>query len=324
MTAITSNTVTFTVETAPSSALGQAVAALSVNEWALFEDTWPGGTLDFWIPSNLNFSHVGAHDATRGKIHLIGAGYDDVSHVIYDVATNAWSSNVISLYQIHIWDHVALDEANGRLYFASQGGADHYSTTAADPTSYSNESAPWTSFVDTYGMEFWPGLGRIVISRGGTVRRCPVGGSWSQVLSGGPTLGYDSFLTYSPVNDVMYFGGGSGTGTVFYELSYNGSFSMTAKPASPSVDCVRQKVMCGDQTGDVVLIDFPNGEVHKYVEGSGWSEVSTSFPANLVESGALTAAIPLRGFDGREVFMCFRANSGTSPTAVYCYLYRYS
>lgn len=310
-------------------ALGDAINALSVGEFALFNSTWPGGAAAFWVPggssseSLLDFAHVGAWSTSLKRAYVCGAGYGDYRVVTYDATTNVWSWVDYPVSYIHSWDHVALDNARGYLYFGSQGGAGQ---SRVDLSNNSRVAAadPWGSFVDTYGMEFWPSLDITLFAdrNGGLVQRNNAG-SVSSFASGGPALGYDQFLSHNPVRNVMYWGGGNATANTFREVSTAGAItSLTAIPGA-GVDCARQHAMCGDVTGDLVLFDFPNSLVRAYKHGTGWTTPSISWPGNLTEAGALTAALPIRGIPGKEVFMLFRSTSA-NPGTVYCYLYRYS
>lgn len=316
---------------------------LAVHEWREFmgPTNWPGGTTAFWkMPGAsdgiLDFLHTGIHDPVRKKIHIIGAGYVLMGHAIYDIASetgttinpSAWSSRSLTPNIIHGWDHVAFDPVSGRIYFGWQGGSGMWYTTAANPGTAVTITPPWTNTIDTYGMEFWPTRDRLMVYEPGYDgdRRLWEfnGSSWTMVLGTGPYFHLDSFMSYNPVLDCMYMGGGQSTANAFYQLTHNGTnYVITQKPDSAGVDCVRQKLVCGDRNGHCILFNFVTGAVTRYIEGSGWATVPTTINGNLIDAGARTAIVPLRGFSDREVFMCFRANADT-PSAVYCYLYRYS
>lgn len=309
----------------PATALDTAIAGLSVGEWVLFESTWPGGS-GFWLPGGesdenlLDFGHVGIRDPARKKLFMWGAGYGNAGLVVYDEYSDTWSKAEYSA-EIHSWDHAAYDANRGIFYYGDQGGQNQYQV-AVDSLTRSAATAPWGGFVDTYGMEFWPSLDSTMFAdRNGTIYRRTNAGSVSSFASGGPALGYDQFLTHNPVRNVMYWGGGNATGTTFREVSAAGV--ITTLTGGPSIDCARQKAMCGDVTGDLVVLDFANSAVQKYVHGSGWSTVSTSWPTDLTEAGARTMAIPLRGYVGKEIFMAFRSTANVGGS-VYCYLYRHS
>lgn len=304
------------------SALNAAVNSMAVNEFKLFKDSgWPtnlfagdGSSTD----PTLAFVHVGVRDPGRRKLFFVGAGYGPAWWSQYDEASDTWSrSSYGSL--IHGWDHLAYDSSRGYFYYGGQSGQDQYRIDVGSGARTS-AAAPWNSFVDTYGMEYWPALDSVLFAdRNGTIYRRTNAGAVSTFASGGPSLGYDQALTYNPVRNVMYWGGGNGTETVFREVSQAGV--ITTLSNSPGIDCTRQKLVCGDQTGDAVLINFAAGTVSRYVHGSGWSSVPVSLPSAVVTSGPLTMAIPLHGFAGREVFMLVRC---TGPSSAECYLYRYS
>jgi len=106
-------------------------------------------------------------------------------------------------------------------------------------------------------------------------------------------------------------------------VATNGTISSPPNTGNPGIDCARQKAMCGEHSGDLVVIDFPAGESRAYVHGTGWGLAHSNMPAALQEAGALTAAVPLRGYAGKEVFMCFKAGD-SQGNGVVAYLYRYS
>lgn len=312
-----------------TSRLATLVDAMDVDEWVLFQNTWD---TNFWIGGsyhNLEFSHVGAHDPERDKITFIGASYGNTGVYVYDITADEWTKNEHG-YNVHTWDHLAYDNVRGVSYYGAQAGNDQRSTPIGNPSSVTTglpEPTPGQFGIDTYGMEYWPELDSVMFydSREGTILRRPIGSTISSFGSGGASNGnnFHPFLTYNPVRNVMYFGGGQSQPVGFNEISASGVISSPPNTGNPGIDCVRQKAMCGDVTGDLVVLDFPAGETHAYVHGSGWGLVSNSMPTAAQESQALTAAIPLRGFGNKEIFMTFTDNSGGGGGAV-CYLYRYS
>jgi hypothetical protein len=294
---------------------------MAVNQWMPFKNSgWPA---NFFAGQGSNtdgvlaYLHTGVRDPTRMKLFFCGAGYGPLWFCTYDEATNTWSRTSFGS-EIHIWDHVAYDSLRGIFYYGSQGG-NSQDRIAVDSISPSSAVAPWRDFVDTYGMEFWPSLDSTMFAnRSGTIYRRTNAGSVSIFASGGPALGYHQFLTHDPVRNVMYWGGGNGTTTTFREVSISGTISVVS---SPGIDCTRQKLVCGDVTGHAMLFNFAAGTVHKYVHGSGWSQISTNWPSALTDARPVTMAIPLHGFGGKEVFMLFRM---TGDSTANCYLYRYS
>lgn len=321
-------------DAAASSVLSDAVAGMAVNGWLLFEDTWPGGDNAFWQTAGagtteglLDFVHTGAHDPVTGYIMLVGAGYGPAGFVVYDVDADTWSMTEQSNDIIHGWDHFAYDNTRGIVYYGSHGGGSQFSTDPVSKSLTSGLSAPWGNFHDTYGMEYFPELDSVIWYDGsntGNIYRRPHGGSaavydTSQSAQGG----FNHFATYNPVKGSMYFGGGTASLTLLRELDDLGSITLPTNTGNPGIECTRQHALCGDVTGDLVVIDNTNGQVHAHQDGSGWSLVDSSMPSALQTSSPITCAIPLRGFAGKEIFMVFNAKS-SNPTDVVCYLYRYS
>jgi hypothetical protein len=324
------------------SALDTAVNALSVGEWSLFKGPtdWPGGTSAFWITTGdlspgssqhthaCSFTHTGVHDTVNDKLVLIGCGYNFANYIVYDIASDTWTSTEHANDIIHSYDHVTLDTARGVTYYGSQSGTSQYSVDNSDGTFSSGLPAPWTAFVDTYGMEYWPSRDSVVVWRKdlGQMFERPIGGSFSPFGSGhgvsNSSQQFHHFMTHNPVGNVMYYGGGGGGPTQLWELSSAGITTAISAPGHPGVECTRDKAMCGEITGDLVVFSHDDGTVHRY-NGSTWAQVTASMPANLQHTGAQTAAIPLRGYADREVFMLFRADSDAANN-VHCYLYRYS
>jgi hypothetical protein len=302
--------------------LRSAVESMAVNEWRLFKSGgWPTNYFSGQGSNSdgvLSYVHSGVRDPYRMKLFYCGAGYGPLWFCTYDEVTGTWSRASYS-NEIHAWDHTAYDVVRGIFYYGSQGGGEQRQISV-DSMRGSSAVAPWASLIDTYGMEFWPSLDSTFFAdRSGTLYRRTYGGSTSTFVSRGPSLGYHQFLTHNPVRNVMYWGGGNGTETVFREVSSSGV--ITTLPNSPGIDITRQKALCGDQTGDLVVFNFSAGTVSRYRHGSGWSSVSTSWPSNLTETQARSMAIPLHGLGSREVFMLFRM---TGNSEAVCYLYRYS
>ncbi len=309
------------------------VRGMAVNEWVEFtgSQAWPGGTSAFWVPGGgsseaaTNFAHVGAHDPVRKQVVFAGAGYGNAGFYVYDQHAETWTKYEHD-YMIHSWDHFAYDVSRGEAHYGRQSGGVQRTVDMDDPSTAATLSDFPFDNSDTYGMCWFPPLDGVLFAhRDGRVFIRPHRTGVSELLASGATTKHlDNFAAYNPVTRTVYMGGGQNTPTVFQEIDEVGNISdLPLNTANPGVDCARQKVFCGDVTGNAILIDFPAGEVHQYQRASGWSEVTTSFPSVLIEAGARTAAIPLQGYGDREVVMCLRADANI-PSNVYCYLYRYS
>jgi hypothetical protein len=296
---------------------------MAINEWKLFKSGgWPA---NFFAGQGSNgdgvlaFVHTGVRDPYRMKLFYCGAGYGPLWFCTYDEVTDSWSRASYG-GEVHSWDHIAYDSVRGEFYFGSQGGPGQYKITV-DTGTRTTLTSPWgSSFVDTYGMEYWPTLDSVMFSDSwGTVFRRTRAGSVSTVASTNTVLSLHRALVYNPVRDVMYMTGGQGM-RLWREISTSGT--VTALPSAPvNLDCTRQKVVCGDVTGDAILFNFATGTVYRYVHGSGWSQITTSWPSALTDGNPYTLAIPLHGFGAKEVFMLFRQ---TDDSAANCYLYRYA
>lgn len=303
--------------------LAAAVESMAVNEWKLFKNSgWPanhfagqGSNGD----GTLAYVHTGVRDPSRRKLLYCGAGYGPLWFCTYDEATDIWSRTPYS-NAIHAWDHVGYDSANGDFYYGSQSGTSQYKIEI-DTGTLTTLTSPWGStFVDTYGMEYWPTLESVMFTdASGAVIRRTRAGSVSTFAATGAAMGLHRALVYNPVRDVMYVTGGDGV-TFWREVSTSSVVNALAN-APVTVDVTRQKVVCGDVTGDAILFNFAAGSVYKYVHGSGWSKITTSWPSAIMETRPVTMAIPLHGFGNKEVFMLFRMTGDSSAN---CYLYRYS
>jgi len=293
--------------------------------------TWPGGSAAYFVvPSGteniIHWTHVGFYDATRRKAYLLGCGYGYARLCVYDLDSDQWSVggdfNGHTGYgggvNAHIWDSMSFNEVTNIMYYGEQLAVDlstmqHIAVNAGGAVADGQ-----------MGSEYFPEVNAVIYSdRNGNVTQRPIGGSLTSFGTWSPGGGgYHSYMTYNPIRGVMYFGGGNGSTTNFYEIGSGGGAATNLGPATGyGIDCTRQHAFCGHISGDLIVCDNANSRVFRYKHGTGWANVTmnNAFPTNLVGSGAVTALIPLR-ITGAEAFLSLHGPG----TAGYSHIFRYS
>jgi hypothetical protein len=247
----TANSNPFPVEINTGTALAQAAAAMAPGSWAPFTCNFDAGTLsdllfvgrDGGLDKRVTeYADKMVWDSTRRKIYFTGGGHgvddggDQERTIVYDDLTNTWSS----LGRPPWYSQQANGATHGYQHNAFSGSTHYYlqfgswTVRTRDVTQgnqWSSFAGPaWGGFA-TGALEWFPtyGGGSLIIVQGfgggtGRVGRWN-GSTWSNV--GTPSIGdYHNAAVYSPIKDIMYFGGGEGpSGVKLHTLSNTGTIT---------------------------------------------------------------------------------------------------
>lgn len=239
---------------APSvhSELEALAGTMAAGSWATLTSTFPSTLANLLDATNgkriTEYADKAVWDSVRKKIYFTGGGHSAssgtpsyVKTIVYDDATNTWSDLGVPPWYtppnggaVHAYQHNAY--ANSVHYYLNFGGTtlrtrnvltDAWSTLSTSGVGLGTDGA-------IGALEWFPtyGTGSLIIVDGNansSLHRWN-GSTWAELAN--PAMGgYHNFGVYSPVRDLMYFGGGSGS-TAVYTLANTGT--VTAKTACPA------------------------------------------------------------------------------------------
>lgn len=242
----TANSNAFNVRVVVPTPLALAAAAMAPGSWAPFVCNYSTGTLaallDVSNPPHrcTEYADKAVWDATRRQIYFTGGGHaSQEKTIVYSDNTNTWTDlgsppwyTVNPGGAVHGYQHNAFT-GNTHYYL-------HFANTTVHTRNVDNGNASW-GVLNTSGvslgsdgaigsLEWFPTFGSgslIIIDFFGIYRWN--GTSWSS-LGQRAMGGYHNAGVYSPIKDLMYFGGGNGSGAL-YTMSNTGV--MTAKASCP-------------------------------------------------------------------------------------------
>jgi len=244
----TSNSNTFNVRVAVPTPLAQAAAVMAPGSWATFTCNFASGTLNTLIDVAsvdgnhhrcTEYSDKAVWDPGRKQIYFTGGGHAaQEKTIVYDDDTNTWT-----------------DLGSPPWYSVNPGGATHgyqhnafagntqyylqFSSTTIRTRDVTSGNSNWGT-LNTSGvnlgsggaigaLEWFPtfGTGSLIIAYGNAAGLYRWNGtSWS--ILGTPSMGaYHNAGVYSPIRDLMYFGGGNASSQL-YTLSKTGVITARA------------------------------------------------------------------------------------------------
>jgi len=205
-----------------------------------------------------------AWDSDRRQIYFTGSGhgldcktiqYNDFSNTWTDLGRPSWfTPNVQSAR--HGYQHNAY--ANG-IHYSCDYGTNNLRTRNPDTNIWSTVSGGNLTFLGGGGsasaLEFFPTYngGNLVFVQGDAangIRRWS-GSSWIHVAS--PAMGpYHNVAVYSPIRNILYFGGGNGSARVYM---MNSAGTITACAVCPANIGIMASVTTVDPTtGNLIAI----------------------------------------------------------------------
>lgn len=239
----TANSNAFDVRVVTPTSLAVTAAGMAAGSWTTFTCNYSTGTLDALLDvSNpphrcTEYADKGVWDAGRKQIYFTGGGHaSQEKTIVYSDATNTWTD-----LGSPPWYSVNPGGATHGYQHNTFAGSTHYylqfQTTTLHTRNVDTGNANWgllnTSGVDLGSdgaigsLEWFPtfGSGSLIIVDFAGVYRWN-GSSWSTL--GNPAIGgYQNAGVYSPIRDLMYFGGGNGSNQL-YTLSRTGTITPRA------------------------------------------------------------------------------------------------
>jgi hypothetical protein len=276
----TANSNAFDVRVAVPTPLAVAAAGMAPGSWATFTSNYSTGTLAALLDVGggkrcTEYSDKAVWDSGRRQIYFTGGGHaQQEKTIVYDDDTNTWTDlgtppwySVNPCCAVHGYQHNAF--AGGTHYYLQ-----FPTTTLRTRNVVSNT---WGSLstsgvnLGTDGaigaLEWFPTFGSgsliIVDGNGNGVYRWN-GTSWSVV--GSPAMGgYHNAGVYSPIRDLLYFGGGSASNQL-YTMSNTGAITSRAP--------------CPDQFGIIASVTTVDPVSGKLVVASDNKVIRVFDPAN--------------------------------------------
>ena len=228
----TANSNSFDVRVNVPTPLAVAAAGMAPGSWATFNCNYSTVTLGALIGVGggkrcTEYADKMAWDSGRRQIYFTGGGHgQDEKTIVYNDDTNTWTDlgrppwfSVNPNSAVHGYQHNAF-EGNTQYYL--QFGT--WNVRTRDVTqgnaSWSSVSGPPLGGYATGALEWFPTYsgGSLVVVQGsgqgtGEVWR-RTGGSWTRISGNTPMGDYHNFGVYSPVRNMMYFGGGNDDASV--------------------------------------------------------------------------------------------------------------
>ncbi len=264
--------------TASASPLSEAAEALEPGQWTELQTT--GLTNDLLTNGNpssyiLQYSDEAVWDPNTGRIMYMGTPHTPYEgsgkFIRYDERSNGWETPTqppfIEQLFWHGYDHHAMDVAEGRMLYRHNAQVYSYDTTSE--TWDSLPDIPAGSNTCCSGFEYFPELGKVVYvdALWGVWL---YDGSWEHVANTGvaddfpgqPNYPmsdqYQNVARYSPVHQVVVFGGGNGS-TATYRMDDTGQVEVL--PDAPVSYGINQTVFVVDPvTGNYLLFTNDAGQ----------------------------------------------------------------
>ena len=314
----------WTAPNASASKLGDIAEAMQAGDWRELPADFLPSADGFWRhpagSENITaYANRGEWDPIRRKMAFIGCGYGPAKLVIYDEATDSWTSNEVpSSFAniIHIWDHSGFDQARGILYAQNHLGSSVFQLNLATMAWSALPALPTTG--ETRGVTYFPEIDSLVtvdpVHK--TIYALKSGAAaWTTLNSNIYETNYHPVAEHDRVRGVVYFGGGNNAPRAFFRLNRDGSVDTLA---SPPID-----IDLGSGGGDTVtdpvsgrpIIRLHNASrMAEYIpEKDAWATVSTSIPSALTGT-SYSFAVPISTYG---VIMYVAVREGTPAVWLY-------
>jgi len=307
------NSNAFDVRVAVPTPLAVAAATLSPGQWTTFSTNLAGATSLFDLIDSGGGKRITEYSdkmvwlSGRQEIHFTGGGhpgagvvektimYTDADNTWHNLGTPSWGGSS------HAYQH-----NTGR-------GNTHYFLNFGSPITVHTRDIPsgnW-GLLNTSGvnlgtdgaigaLEWFPtfGSGSLIIVDGNGVYRWN-GQSWS--LLGSPAMGgYHTVGVYSPIKDLLYFGGGNGSNQL-YTMSNIGT--ITPRANCPVQFGINGSITTVDPVSGKLVLVCQDKVIRIYDPGTNtWSVESTSPPSgfwsgNLYQEGDVMGIVAAPVYD---------------------------
>lgn len=270
------------------SPVAQLAASMSSGEWAalstegLDEDLLYIDALgDFGSTAHTDWSDELSWDPCTQQLLYIGAGHlRPYGFVRFDAPNNTWFRTDDGLpdcmyvggYEgcfTHGYDNAALDVDAGRLWFNAQSRLFSFDVA----TQSWEEHASWPAELPVgYGSatELFVSTNELVSVLGGSVGVFDMTtGTGTRVVDGLAMGPYHNSAVYSPLHDLLLFGGGNDSSAFF---AMDAAHQITPLPDTPRPLHIAYTTLTFDPTGGDVLLLGSDGSMHAFDPSSGvWS-----------------------------------------------------
>lgn len=228
----TANSNSFVVQVNPPTSLATTAAAMLPGTWVAFNPSYSTGTLDALIDVGggkrcTEYADKMTWDSVRRQIYFTGGGHGQQEKtIVYNDDTTTWTD-----LGSPPWYTVNPGGAtHGYQHNAFAGSTQYYLQFATNATLHTRNvvTGAW-GLLNTSGislgsdgaigsLEWFPtfGTGSLIIIDGSAdgVYRWN-GTSWSSIAPLPAMGGYHNAGVYSPIKDLMYFGGGNGSSQLY-------------------------------------------------------------------------------------------------------------
>lgn len=247
-------------------ALADLAESMEPGTWAPLDTIFPNGVREFFLSSNtsdthLNYTDSGRWDSIGECLYFYGSGHLAIPVFLrYCAATNTWqhlsippwiniNSDTVWDYTGHAYDGNAMDVDARRHFFHRNGDVFRYNLNSGQW-----DELPSSKSSKAQALEYFPGLGLLALDakKSRVLRYDENNQDWSAVAGDVLDNTYHNFAEYSPVHDVMLFGGGNGSRKIWL-LNADGSVQRGAD--APVVMSV-----INNDTGGLVTADPATGE----------------------------------------------------------------
>lgn len=246
-----------TVAAGATTVLALAAAGMTSGQWLqLTGANLPSGLAGWTGTAGLpgheqevrsNYASKMAFDPDGDKIYFVGAEHGNQQYfLIYDFATNAWSTPVSTPWGAptrHGYDHNTFNTQNGEFLHRESAAQLVHRWNGSSWSAQYNFSGSLGYVTAANGVEFFPTLGTngsIIVfqdengTQGEIIGIDPVTSGITTYASGAtldPVGDPHSFAVYNSVSDLVAFGGGNSVNTIW---TINSAGTVAAKTAIPA------------------------------------------------------------------------------------------
>jgi len=211
--------------------MGAIAAGMKPGTWAELKTEGFGKKLldcTDGVHSILEWTGKGTWDPRSKKFLFIGAGhYASQKFIVYSAETNRWTEEPLPWKPHpehgHAYERNALDPVKGELFYVYTDGRGFHRYNIAQKSWKEFSRLPDDfSVAVAMAQEYFPGKGLVYVTAGNVYLLDEKTGRWSRLASGLPCPDH-CFVSYNPVQKLVWLGGGGGK--TIYRLDASGKVS---------------------------------------------------------------------------------------------------